>query len=165
MLSTSKIAPCLWFDNQAEDAAKFYTGIFKNSRIVTISHYPKAGFEVHHRPAGSVLTVLFELEGQSFTALNGGPQFKFNEAISLQVSCASQEEIDYYWNALGKGGDEKAQQCGWMKDKFGVSWQVVPASLAEMIADPDPVKSARVFSAIMPMKKMDLAALQRAYAG
>ena len=165
MLTMSKIAPCLWFDNQAEDAARFYTGIFKNSRIVTTSYYPKAGFEVHHRPAGSVLTVLFELEGQSFTALNGGPQFKFNEAVSLQVSCASQEEIDYYWNALGKGSDERSQQCGWLKDKFGLSWQVVPASLPEMIADPDPVKAERVFAAMMTMKKFDLAALKRAYAG
>src|SRR3954465_12865817 len=118
MLSTKmKIAPCLWFDTQAEDAAKFYTRIFKNSRIVKTSHYPNAGYEVHHRPAGSVLTVEFELEGQPFTALNGGPQFKLNEAMSLQVSCASQEEIDYYWKALTVDGDANAQQCGWLKDK------------------------------------------------
>ena len=166
MLSSSmKIAPCLWFDNQAEEAAKFYTNIFKNSRIVKISHYPKAGQEVHHRPAGSVLTVEFELEGQSFTALNGGPQFKFNEAISLQVSCGSQEEIDYYWKALTVSGDPNSQQCGWLKDKFGLSWQIVPASLGEMIADPDKAKAERVFSAMMGMKKLDVAALKKAYAG
>src|SRR5262249_45348342 len=126
MLSTMKIAPCLWFDNEAEAAAKFYTRIFKNSRIVRTSHYPNAGHEVHHRPAGSVLTVEFELEGQPFTALNGGPQFKFNEAVSLQVSCADQHEIDYYWKALGEGGPGEAQMCGWLKDKYGLSWQIVP---------------------------------------
>jgi predicted 3-demethylubiquinone-9 3-methyltransferase (glyoxalase superfamily) len=165
MLSSLKIAPCLWFDNEAEQAAKFYTRIFKNSRIVKTSYYPNAGQEIHHRPAGSVLTVEFELESQPFTALNGGPLFKFNEAISLQVSCASQEEIDYYWKALSEGGPGEAQQCGWLKDKFGLSWQVVPAQLAQMISDPDKAKSERVFTALMGMKKLDLAALKKAYAG
>ena len=165
MLATMKIAPCLWFDSQAEEAAHFYTRIFKNSRIVAVSRYPEAGYEVHHRPAGSVLTVAFELEGQPFTALNGGPLFKFNEAISLQVHCHDQPEIDYYWKALGAGGDSDAQQCGWLKDRFGLSWQIVPASLAQMLTDPDNAKSERVFSAIMGMKKLDLPALQKAYAG
>jgi predicted 3-demethylubiquinone-9 3-methyltransferase (glyoxalase superfamily) len=165
MLSTMKIAPCLWFDSQAEDAAHFYTRIFKNSRIVAVSRYPEAGREIHGRPAGSVLTVAFELEGQPFTALTGGPQFKFNEAISLQVSCHDQAEIDYYWKALTEGGDSNAQQCGWLKDRFGLCWQIVPAALAEMLIDPDTAKSERVFSAVMGMKKLDLAALQKAYAG
>lgn len=165
MLSQMKIAPCLWFDTQAEEAAHFYTKIFKNSRILAISRYPKAGYEVHRRPAGSVLTVAFELEGQPFTALNGGPVFKFNEAISLQVYCHDQAEIDYYWRALTEGGDSNAQQCGWLKDRFGLAWQIVPASLAEMLTDLDPAKSERVFSAVMGMKKLDLPALQKAYAG
>jgi predicted 3-demethylubiquinone-9 3-methyltransferase (glyoxalase superfamily) len=119
MKITQKIAPCLWFDDQAEEAANFYTGIFKNSRITKISHYGKEGHEIHGRPAGSVLTVAFELDGQAFTALNGGPVFKFNEAISLQIYCDTQEEIDHYWNKLSAGGDAKAQQCGWLKDKYG----------------------------------------------
>jgi predicted 3-demethylubiquinone-9 3-methyltransferase (glyoxalase superfamily) len=165
MISASKIAPCLWFDNQSEEAAKYYTGIFKNSRIVRISRYGKAGYEVHHRPAGSVMTVAFELEGQSFTALNGGPLFKFNEAISLQVNCANQQEVDYYWNRLGEGGDEKAQQCGWLKDKFGVSWQIVPTVLPDMLADPDSARSQRAMEAMLKMKKIDIAKLTQAYAG
>jgi predicted 3-demethylubiquinone-9 3-methyltransferase (glyoxalase superfamily) len=165
MLSPMKIAPCLWFDSQAEEAAHFYTKIFKNSRIVAVSRYPEAGHEVHGRPAGSVLTVAFELEGQPFTALNGGPLFRFNEAVSLQVYCHDQSEIDYYWKALTEGGDANAQQCGWLKDRYGLSWQVVPASLPEMLIDPDTAKSERVFSAIMGMRKLDLAALQKAYTG
>src|SRR2546425_5054981 len=121
MAKIQRIAPCLWFDNQAEEAAKLYTGIFKKSKIVSISRYSEAGFEIHRRPAGSVMVVAFELEGQAFTALNGGPIFKFNEAVSLQVYCEDQDEIDYYWERLGEGGDPKAQQCGWVKDKDGLS--------------------------------------------
>jgi predicted 3-demethylubiquinone-9 3-methyltransferase (glyoxalase superfamily) len=155
----------LWFDSQAEEAAKFYVAIFKNSKIGKISRYGKAGQEIHKRPPGSVMTVAFELDGQSFTALNGGPVFKFNEAISLQVYCATQEEVDYCWEKLRKGGDEKAQQCGWLKDKYGVSWQVVPSILPEMITDPDPKKAERVFAAVLQMKKLDIDKLKRAYEG
>src|SRR5271155_2747797 len=118
---TQKISSCLWFDHQAEEAAHFYMGIFKNSRITMVTRYGKAGFETHHRPEGSVMVVAFELEGQAFTALNGGPLFKFTEAISLQVNCANQDEIDYYWDKLSAGGDPKSQQCGWLKDKYGLS--------------------------------------------
>jgi len=165
MKFAQRIAPCLWFDDQAEAAAKFYTAIFRNSKIVKTARYGEAGREIHGRPPGSVMTVAFELEGQSFTALNGGPIFKFNEAISLQVFCESQEEIDYYWNKLSEGGDEKAQQCGWLKDKFGVSWQVVPAKLPELLTDPDSAKSQRAFQAMLKMKKLDIDQLGRAYAG
>jgi len=161
----SKISPCLWFDHEAEDAARFYTGIFKNSKITDISRYPDAGQEIHGKPAGSVLTVAFELDGQSFTALNGGPIFKFNEAVSLQIECETQEEVDYYWQRLGDGGDPDAQQCGWLKDKFGLSWQVVPKGMAEILNDPDAAKSKRAFEAMLKMKKLDFAALQRAFAG
>ena len=130
-----RIAPCLWFDSQAEQAAAFYISVFKNSRIVNVSRYTEAGREIHQRPVGSVMTVTFELDGQPFTALNGGPVFKFNEAISLQVHCDNQKEIDYYWNALSKGGDPNAQQCGWLKDQFGLSWQVVPRLLDDLLED------------------------------
>lgn len=160
-----RITPCLWFDDQAEQAAGFYTGIFKNSRIVEISRYGEAGHEVHGRPAGSVMTVAFELDGQAFTALNGGPIFKFNEAISLQVNCATQEEVDYYWSRLSAGGDEAAQQCGWLKDQFGVSWQVIPSILIEMINDPDYAKSQRAMGAMLQMKKIDISALKQAFDG
>lgn len=160
-----KIAPCLWFDDQAEEAARFYTGIFKNSKIVTVARYGKAGHEVHGRPAGTVMTVAFELEGQAFTALNGGPVFKFNEAISFQVNCETQAEVDYYWEKLSEGGDVKAQQCGWLKDRYGVSWQVVPRALVEMITDPDSEKSGRAMEAMLRMKKLDIAGLKRAYGG
>ena len=160
-----KIAPCLWFDDQAEAAAGFYTGIFRNSKIVRISRYGKAGQEVHRRPPGSVLTVAFELDGQLFTALNGGPVFKFNEAISLQVFCETQEEVDYYWERLSAGGDERAKQCGWLKDRFGVSWQVVPTALLDMIGDPNSERSERAMTAMLKMKKLDIAELKRAYAG
>jgi len=162
---SSKIAPCLWFDTQAEEAARYYTGIFKNSKITAISYYPDSGQEVHGKPAGSVLTVEFELDGQSFTALNGGPQFQFSPAVSLQVDCEDQAEIDYYWEKLSAGGDPTAQQCGWVADKFGLSWQVVPKILPTLLTDPDTAKSTRVFQAIMDMKKLDIAALQRAFAG
>jgi predicted 3-demethylubiquinone-9 3-methyltransferase (glyoxalase superfamily) len=159
MQIVSKIVPCLWFDHQAEEAARFYTGIFPDSRIANISRYPKAGQEVHGREPGSVLTVAFELAGQALTALNGGPVFKFNEAISLQ------EEVDHYWSKLSQGGDPQAQQCGWVKDRYGLSWQVVPRQLLEWIVDPDPQKAERTFSAMLQMKKLDLAALRRAHDG
>jgi predicted 3-demethylubiquinone-9 3-methyltransferase (glyoxalase superfamily) len=164
MARIQKIAPCLWFDDQAEEAAKYYCGIFKNSRIVTVTRYGKAGYEVHRRPAGSVMVVAFELEGQPFTALNGGPIFKFNEALSLQVYCDTQEEIDYYWERLSAGGDERAQQCGWLKDRYGVSWQVVPSIMQDLVKDGGE-KGDRVMSALLKMKKLDLAALRRAAAG
>jgi predicted 3-demethylubiquinone-9 3-methyltransferase (glyoxalase superfamily) len=165
MPTFQRITPCLWFDRQAEDAAKFYTSIFKNSRIGAISRYGEAGREIHGMPAGTVLTVAFELDGHSFTALNGGPQFTFNEAISLQVNCDTQEEIDHYWNALSAGGEPRAQQCGWLKDRFGLSWQVVPTVLPRLMTDPDPKKSERVMTALLKMKKLDIAALERAHAG
>jgi predicted 3-demethylubiquinone-9 3-methyltransferase (glyoxalase superfamily) len=165
MHSIQRITPCLWFDDQAEEAAGFYTAVFKDSRIVTITRYGEAGYEVHGKPAGTVMTVEFELDGQAFVALNGGPMFKFNEAISFQVHCGTQEEVDYYWQRLSEGGDERAQQCGWLKDKYGVSWQVVPTVLFELINDPDPEKSQRVIEAMLQMKKIDIDELKRAYAG
>ena len=165
MAITQRIRPCLWFDDQAEDAARYYTGIFKNSRIEKITHYGKAGYEVHHKPAGTVLTVEFTLDGQMYTALNGGPNFKFTEAISLQVYCATQDEIDYYWSKLGAGGYPNAQQCGWLKDKFGLSWQVVPEIIDELFLDEKSDRSQRAFSAMMKMKKLDIAALKKAYDG
>lgn len=165
MQATQKITPCLWFDDQAEAAVKFYTGIFGNSRIVNIARYGEAGREVHGKPPGSVMLVAFELDGQAFTALNGGPMFKFNEAISFQVSCANQGEVDYYWEKLSAGGDETAQQCGWLKDKFGVSWQIVPSVLPELLNDPDSAKSQRAMQAMLKMKKLDIDELKRAHAG
>ena len=165
MQNIQKITPCLWFDEQAEEAARFYTSIFKNSRIVSMTRYGEAGHEVHGRPAGTVMTVAFELDGHAFTALNGGPLFKFNEAISFQVSCETQEELDYYWEKLSEGGDKQAQQCGWLKDKYGVSWQVFPTVLLEMINDADAEKSQRVMKAMLQMKKMDIETLKRAYDG
>jgi predicted 3-demethylubiquinone-9 3-methyltransferase (glyoxalase superfamily) len=165
MTSAQKITPCLWFDDQAEEAAKFYTGVFKDSRIGRTSRYGEAGREVHGRPPGSVMTVEFELNGQAFTALNGGPVFKFNEAISFQVSCQDQREVDYYWKKLSEGGDEKAQQCGWLKDKYGVSWQIVPTVLIDMVSDPHSEKSQRAFATMLQMKKIDIAELERACSG
>ena len=165
MAKLQRIAPCLWFDNQAEEAAKFYVGIFKRSKITAITRYSSAGLEIHRRPEGSVMTVAFTLEGQAFTALNGGPIFKFNEAISLQVYCETQKEIDYYAERLGEGGDPKAQQCGWLKDKFGVPWQVVPAGMEKMLKDHKSAKAQRAMAAVMQMKKFDLAALKRAAKG
>jgi predicted 3-demethylubiquinone-9 3-methyltransferase (glyoxalase superfamily) len=159
------LTPCLWFDNQGEEAARFYTGIFPNSRIGSIARYSEAGHEVHGQPAGKVMTVEFELNGQPFTALNGGPHFKFNEAISFQIMCETQEEIDDFWNKLGQGGDPNAQQCGWLKDKFGLSWQVVPVVLLEMMTDSDKEKRDRTMEAMLQMKKMDIAGLERAYEG
>ena len=160
-----KITPCLWFDDQAEEAVEFYISIFRNSKIANIARYGEAGHEVHGKPAGTVMTVAFELEGQAFTALNGGPMFKFNEAISFQVNCETQEEVDYYGEKLSEGGDEKAQQCGWLKDKYGASWQVVPSVLPELINDPDSEKSQRAMQAMLQMKKIDIDELKRAYGG
>ena len=160
-----KIAPCLWFDSQAEEAARYYVGIFRNAKIGKISHYTEAGREIHGRPAGSVMVVAFELDGQPFTALNGGPLFKFNEAISLQVNCETQAEVDHYWEKLKAGGDERAQACGWLKDKYGVSWQVTPTILPKLITDADPTKSSRVMEAMLQMKKLDIDKLKKAYAG
>ena len=165
MKITHLIAPCLWFDDQAEEAANFYTGIFPNSRITTIARYGEAGFEFHGKPKGSVMTVAFELDGQVFTALNGGPMFRFNEAISFQVYCETQGEVDHYWVRLSEGGAEQAQQCGWLADKYGVSWQIVPRALIEMINDPDYEKSQRVMTAMLQMKKIDIGGLKQAYAG
>lgn len=165
MRGLQRIAPCLWFDDQAEQAAEYYTSIFPNSRILAISRFGEAGQEIHGRPPGSVMTVEFELDGQRFTALNGGPVFTFNEAVSLIVNCETQDEIDYYWDKLTAGGDAAAQQCGWLKDKFGVSWQVVPTALDRMMTDPDPAKAARATEAMLAMKKLDIAALERAFEG
>jgi predicted 3-demethylubiquinone-9 3-methyltransferase (glyoxalase superfamily) len=165
MQSIQKIAPCLWFDDQAEEAVEFYTAVFRNSRIVSVSRYGEAGHEIHGKPAGSVMAVAFELDGHAFTALNGGPLFKFNEAISFQVNCGTQEEVDYYWAKLSDGGDEAAQQCGWLKDKYGVSWQVVPTVLLEMINDPDSERSQRAMEAMLKMKKIDIDTLQKAFTG
>ena len=161
----SKISPCLWFDGQAEPAARFYTSIFKDSKIQSISYYGEAGREQHGQEPGSVMAVGFQIEGQSFTALNGGPFFKISEAISFQIDCQTQEELDYYWEKLKEGGDPECQVCGWLKDKFGVSWQVVPAVLLEMILDPDTTKSQRAVAAMMGMKKLDIAALKAAFDG
>jgi predicted 3-demethylubiquinone-9 3-methyltransferase (glyoxalase superfamily) len=162
-ISTAKITPCLWFDNTAEEAARFYVSVFENSRIGRVSRYGKEGFEIHGRPAGSVMTVEFELDGVRFTALNGGPVFKFNEAISLQVYCDSQKEIDFFWSKLSEGGEEGP--CGWLKDKYGLSWQVVPRILPDMLADENSDKAQRVTKAFLQMKKFDMAALERAYEG
>jgi predicted 3-demethylubiquinone-9 3-methyltransferase (glyoxalase superfamily) len=161
---SSKIAPCLWFAGEAEEAVRFYTGIFPDSRIGKIARYGKTGFEVHGQKEGTVLTVQFELAGQEFTALNGGPLFKFNEAISLQIYVEDQKELDYYWDKLGAGGDPKAQVCGWLKDRYGLSWQVVPREMVEWFGDPD-AKSERAMAALLKMGKLDVAALRRAYAG
>jgi predicted 3-demethylubiquinone-9 3-methyltransferase (glyoxalase superfamily) len=160
-----KITPCLWFDNQAEEAARFYVSLFPNSALGTVTRYGKEGFEVHGRPEGSVMTVSFRLEGQEFTALNGGPHFKFTEAISFVVRCETQTEVDHFWNRLGEGGDERAQQCGWLKDKYGVSWQIVPIALFELLGGTDTQGAQRVMRAMLQMKKLDLAALRRAYEG
>jgi predicted 3-demethylubiquinone-9 3-methyltransferase (glyoxalase superfamily) len=159
------IRPNLWFDTQAEDAARFYTSVFKDSKLGAMTYYPEAGQEIHGMPAGSVLTVEFELNGQSFIGLNGGPAFKFTEAISLEVPCADQAELDYYWDKLSEGGDPAAQQCGWLKDKFGLSWQIVPKDWMEKLSDPDKTKVERAFSAMMEMKKLDIAELERAFNG
>jgi predicted 3-demethylubiquinone-9 3-methyltransferase (glyoxalase superfamily) len=165
MARFSKITPCLWFDHQGEEAARFYVSVFPNSKINQISHYGEAGKEVHQRPPGSVLSVAFELDGQTFIALNGGPIFKFTEAVSLQIYCDSQQEVDHFWETLSAGGDPAAQQCGWLKDKYGLSWQVVPRVLPDLLDDPDRDKAGRAMTAMMQMKKLDVAALQRAAGG
>ena len=165
MQLTQPIAPCLWFDNQGEEAARFYTAIFPNSKIVAVTRYSEAGREIHRKEPGAVMTVEFVLNGQPFTALNGGPHFKFNEAVSFQVLCDTQAEIDHYWEKLSAGGDPKAQQCGWLKDKFGVSWQVVPRRMAELLKGPASAGAKRAMAAVLKMKKLDSAALRKAYAG
>jgi len=162
-INAKTITPCLWFDTQAEEAANFYVSVFKNSKIGNISRYGKAGQDVHKKKEGSVMTVEFEINGQKFTALNGGPNFKFTEALSFQVFCDTQDEIDYFWNKLSSGGQEGP--CGWLKDKYGLSWQVVPSVIPKMMTDPDATKSARAMNAFMQMKKFDLDKLTRAYEG
>ena len=152
-----KIVPCLWFDDQAEEAARFYTSIFKNSRVGKIARYGEGG----PRPKGTVLTVKFRLDGQEFLALNGGPQFKFTEAVSFIVNCETQKEVDRLWETLSEGGEKV--QCGWLKDKYGLSWQIVPTILARMMSDPDPRRADRVFQAVMRMKKLDIKELKAAY--
>jgi predicted 3-demethylubiquinone-9 3-methyltransferase (glyoxalase superfamily) len=165
MAAIQKMAACLWFDTEAEQAAEFYTSIFENSRIKEISRFGKEGHEIHGREPGSVMTVSFELDGQEFTALNGGPIFKFNEAVSFQIFCETQKDADYYWEKLTAGGNPNAQQCGWLKDKFGLSWQVIPTKVLELIKDPDSPRAQRATKAMLQMKKLDVAALQRAYDG
>jgi predicted 3-demethylubiquinone-9 3-methyltransferase (glyoxalase superfamily) len=167
-----KITPNLWFNNNAEEAVNFYVSVFsqregvsKNSQVEKISRYGKEGFEVHGQKEGTVLTIEFQLAGQLFVALNGGPDFKFNEAISFIINCEWQEEVDYYWEKLSEGGDEKAQVCGWLKDKFGISWQIIPTILPEMLTDTDAEKSQRVMKEVFKMKKLDIATLERAYNG
>ena len=159
MPGKQKITTFLWFDGNAEEAARHYTSIFKDSKILSVARYGKAG----PGPRGSVMTISFQLEGQEFVALNGGPQFKFTEAISLLVTCDSQQEIDELWSKLTAGGEES--QCGWLKDRYGLSWQIVPSALPHLLQDPDPAKSARVMQAMLQMKKMDLAGLERAHRG
>ena len=167
-MSTKKISvvvPNLWFDNQAEEAAKYYISIFKNSKLGRIAYYGKEGHEIHKKPAGSVLTVEFWLEDQKFLALNGGPQFKFNEAVSFIINCETQDEIDEYWHKLSQGGDKNAQQCGWLKDRYGLSWQVVPTELGDMMSSSDYEKTERVMKAMLQMKKLDIAGLEKAFKG
>ena len=158
-----KISPCLWFDDNAEDAVKFYASIFKDSKIGNVTRFGKEGYEIHKKKEGSVMTIDFKIEGQKFLALNGGPIFKFNEAISFQIYCDTQEEIDYYWDKLTEDGDKNAQVCGWLKDKFGVSWQVVPVALIKMLEDKDSRKTERVMKAMLQMQKLDIDALRKAY--
>jgi predicted 3-demethylubiquinone-9 3-methyltransferase (glyoxalase superfamily) len=164
MQFSQKIAPCLWFDKDGEEAAKFYVSIFKNSRIVSTTRYTEAGQEVHQKSPGSVLTVSFELDGCPFTVLNGGPMFKLSEAFSLQIFVDDQKELDYYWDKLTPGGDPKSQVCGWLKDKYGLSWQVVPKQMLEWWEKPDE-RTGRAFDAMMKMSKLDIEALERAYRG
>ena len=161
-MTATRITPCLWFDTQAEEAAKFYASVFKNSKIGKISHYGKEGFEVHGRKAGTVMTVEFEIEGQKFVALNGGPHFQFNEAVSFQIHCETQAEIDHFWSKLTEGGKE--QPCGWVKDRFGLSWQVIPNALPQMLMDENSEKAQRVMKSMLQMRKIDLDALKRAQA-
>jgi predicted 3-demethylubiquinone-9 3-methyltransferase (glyoxalase superfamily) len=150
------IVTCLWFDTEGEDAANFYVSLFKNSRILSVTHYGEAG----PRPAGMVMTVSFELDGREFLALNGGPEYKFTEAVSFQIMCEGQDEVDFFWDSLTEGGEEGP--CGWLKDRYGVSWQVVPTVLSELINNPDPARAQRAMQAMFGMRKLDIAALQRA---
>jgi len=159
-----KIMPCLWFDTEAEEAAKLYTSVFKDSKILSTSRYCKEGFEIHRRPEGTVMAVEFQIEGQRFVALNGGPQFKFSEAVSFQIHCQNQEEIDYYWSRLTADGGQEGP-CGWLKDKFGLSWQVTPTALIEMLMDRDANKVQRVTKTFLQMKKFDIDKLRRAFEG
>jgi predicted 3-demethylubiquinone-9 3-methyltransferase (glyoxalase superfamily) len=157
-----KIVSCLWYDSEAEEAANFYVSVFEDAKLGKVTRYGTEGNEIHGREAGSVMTVDFEIAGQKFVALNGGPIFKFDEAISFQIHCDTQEEIDYFWSKLSEGGEEGP--CGWVKDKFGLSWQVVPSALIEMLSDEDTARSQRVTKAFMQMKKFDIAELKRAFA-
>ena len=161
-MATQKIVTNFWFDTEAEEAAKFYTSIFKNSSMDKITRYPNVGQEIHGKAPGSVMTVEFTLDGQKYIGLNGGPHFKFNEAISLQINCKDQAEVDYYWEKLSEGGDPNAQQCGWLKDKFGLSWQVVPVILDELVSQPDKEKAEHVFEAMLKMKKLNVDELEQA---
>lgn len=163
-ISSQKITPNLWFNTNAEEAVNFYLSVFKNSKISRIARYGKEGVDIHGMPEGSVMTIEFLLDGQEFVALNGGPHFRFNEAVSFIVNCDTQEEVDHYWSKLGEGGDPKAQMCGWLKDKFGLSWQVVPTILTELMLDKDPRKAANVMNTMLKMKKLDIAPLEEAYA-
>lgn len=163
MATIQKITPNLWFDKNAEEAANFYVSVFKNSKIGRISRYGKEGHEIHGMPEGIVMTIEFSLEGQKFLGLNGGPHFKFNEAVSFIVNCETQDEIDYYWNKLSEGGDKSAQQCGWLKDRFGLSWQVAPAIIGDMLSNPDSKKREAVMAAVLKMKKIDIQKLEEAY--
>lgn len=165
MTKMQKISPHLWFDNQAEEAAEFYISVFKSGRILRKSYYGKEGFDIHGMAEGTLMTVEFELEGQTFIGLNAGPVFQFNEAISFMINCDTQEEIDLYWEKLSAGGDPSAQQCGWLKDKFGLSWQVTPTVLSEMIQDKDEQKAARAMKAMLQMKKFNIRELEAAYNG
>lgn len=161
----TKISPFLWFDTQAEEAAKFYCSVFPNSKIHAISRYTEAGQVQHQRPPGSVMVVSFELDGQKFSALNGGPSFQFNCAVSFVVECETQEEIDYYWEKLGEGGAPEAKQCGWLADRFGLSWQIVPKQLYETLNGSDKAGAGRAMQAMLQMRKIIVADLQKAYAG
>jgi predicted 3-demethylubiquinone-9 3-methyltransferase (glyoxalase superfamily) len=166
MAQLQRITPFLWFDDNAEEAARFYTGVFKNSQITKHTRYGEAGKDSHGRPPGSTMTVEFELDGQKFAALNGGPQkFKFSESVSFVINCQTQEEIDHYWDKLSEGGDPEAQQCGWLKDQYGLSWQVVPEVLTELFEDYNGEAAGRTMEAMLKMKKLDIAGLKRAYAG
>jgi predicted 3-demethylubiquinone-9 3-methyltransferase (glyoxalase superfamily) len=158
-----KISTCLWFDNQAEEAAKYYTSLLPDSKMGKITRYGKEGYDIHKKPAGSVMTVQFWLQGNEYLGLNGGPQFRFSEAISLVVQCDTQDEIDRYWDKLSDGGDKNAQACGWLKDKYGLSWQIVPKVLAEIQTSPDSEKTGRLMNALLKMKKLDIATLKQAF--
>ncbi|MFC4764906.1 VOC family protein [Dyella koreensis] len=156
-----RITPFLWFNGQAEEAAKFYVSVFENSKITATTRYSKEAAQASGQPEGTAMTVGFQLDGQDFTALNGGPHFKFNEAVSLVVHCRSQDEVDHYWKLLSAGGDEKAQQCGWLKDRYGLSWQIVPDQMIELLSQPDQAKAQKAMAALMQMKKIDLNVLQK----